>query len=98
MKQFYLKTYISDFNTLPFATVYSFNETDDQLDTLSKLILSVIDKHAPFVKTKFTRPPAPWIKSISCNATEIIGDMKRTKIQQTKTREPRESGETKSKK
>ena len=98
MKQFYLKTYISDFDTLPFATVYSFNETDDQLDTLSKLILSVIDKHAPFVKTKFTRPPAPWIKSISCNATEIIGDMKRTKIQQTKTGEPRESGETKSKK
>ena len=98
LKHFDLETYINDFKTLPFATMYSFNETDDQLDTLNKLILSVIDKHAPFVRTKFTRPPAPWIKSISCNATEIIGDMKRTKIQQTKTGEPRESGETKSKK
>ena len=47
--------------------MYSFNETDDQLDTLNKLILSVIDKHAPLVKTKFTRPPAPWMKDIKDN-------------------------------
>ena len=56
---FNLETCINDFKTLPFSIVYSFNETDDQLDILNKLILSVIDKHAPLVKTKFTRPPAP---------------------------------------
>ena len=67
MKNFELETYINDFKTLPFSTVYSFNETDDQLDTLNKLILSVIDKHAPLVKTKFTRPPAPWMKDIKIN-------------------------------
>ena len=33
MKHFDLETYINDFKTLPFATVYSINETDDQLDT-----------------------------------------------------------------
>ena len=54
LKHFDLETYINDFKTLPFVTVYSFNETDDQLDTLSKLILSVIDKHAPLVKTKLS--------------------------------------------
>ena len=59
LKHFDLETYINDFKTLPFATVYSFNKTDDQLDTLNKFILSVIDKDAPLVKTKFTRPPAP---------------------------------------
>ena len=47
--------------------MYSFNETDDQLDTLNKLILSVIDKHAPLVKTKFTRPPTLWMKDIKIN-------------------------------
>ena len=47
--------------------MYSFNETDDQLETLNKLILSVIDKHGPLVKTKFTRPPAPWMKDIKDN-------------------------------
>ena len=30
LKHFNLETYINDFKTLPFATVYSFNETDDQ--------------------------------------------------------------------
>ena len=29
------------------------------LDTLNKLILMVIDKHAPLVKTKFSRSPSP---------------------------------------
>ena len=33
LKHFDLETYINDFKTLPFATVYSINETDDQLDT-----------------------------------------------------------------
>ena len=47
--------------------MYSFNETDDQLDNLNRLILSVIDKHAPLVKTKFTRPPATWMKDIKDN-------------------------------
>ena len=57
LKHFDLKTFINDFKLLSFTTVYSFNETDNQLDILSKLILSVIDKHAPLNKTKFTRPP-----------------------------------------
>ena len=67
LKHFDLETYINDFKALPFATMYSFNETDDQLDTLNKSILSVIDKHTPLVKTKFTRPSAPWMKDIKIN-------------------------------
>ena len=43
-------------------------------------------------------PGGKTLKSISYNANEIIGDMKRTKIQQTKTGEPTKSPETKSKK
>ena len=67
LKHFDLETYINGFKTLPFGTMYSFDETDDQLDTLNKLILSVIDKHAQLVKTKFTRPPTPWRKDIKIN-------------------------------
>ena len=40
LKHFDLETYINDFKTFPFATVYSFNETDDQLDTLNTHHLS----------------------------------------------------------
>ena len=67
MKHCDLETCINGFKTLPFATAYSFNETDDQLDTLNKLIFSVIDKHAPLFKTKFTRPPALCMKDIKIN-------------------------------
>ena len=74
LKHFDLETYINDFQVLPFATMYSFNETDDQLDTLNKLILSVIDKHAPLVKTKFTRPSAPWMKDIKTNKLQLDRD------------------------
>ena len=65
LKHFDLEIYINDFKTLPFAI-----ETDDQLDTLHKLILSVIDKRAPHVKTKFTRPPGPWMKDIKINGLQ----------------------------
>ena len=61
------KNKVLHLDVLPFATVYSFNDTDDQLDILNKLILSIIDKHAPFVKTIFSRPAAPWIKDIKIN-------------------------------
>ena len=30
----------------------------------NKLILDCIDRHAPLKRTKFTRPPAPWIKQL----------------------------------
>ena len=52
----------------------SFNETDDQLDTLNKLILSVIDKRAALAKTKLTRPPAPWMKDIKINKLQCERD------------------------
>ena len=35
LKHFNLETYINDFKTLPFATVYSFNETDEQINSFS---------------------------------------------------------------
>ena len=48
--------------------MYSFNETNDQLDTLNQLILSVIEKHAPFVKTK------SLVKTKSKSKTWFIND------------------------
>ena len=50
--------------TLPFTSAYSFDDTEDQLDTLNKLILTAIDKHGPIVRTKFTGPPPPFMKGV----------------------------------
>ena len=48
--RFDLETFVTDFKTSPFTAVCSSDETEDQLDTLNKLILIVINKHAPLVK------------------------------------------------
>ena len=59
MKDFSIKDYVDDFKTLPLALVHSFEDPNEQLDTLNNLILECIERHAPSVKTKFTHPPAP---------------------------------------
>ena len=47
--------------------LYSFDDPNDQLDTLSKLILNAINEHAPLTKTTFTRSSASWIKDFEIN-------------------------------
>ena len=64
MKHFNIKDYIDDFKTLPLSLVYSFEDPDEQLDTLNNLILTRLERHAPLVKAKFTHSPAPWIKQL----------------------------------
>ena len=64
MKHFNIKDYIDDFKTLPSALVYSFENLNEQLDTLNSLILECINQQATFVKNKFTNPPAPWMKEL----------------------------------
>ena len=64
MKNFNTKEYYTDFSTLPFSTVYNFGNPDDQLAMLNKLVLDCIDRHAPLKRTKFTLPPAPWMKQL----------------------------------
>ena len=67
LKNFELEKYVQDFRALPISLVYSFDDPNDQLDTLNKLILNAINEHAPLTKTKFTRPPAPWMKDFEIN-------------------------------
>ena len=60
MKHFNIKDYIDNFKTLPLSLVYSFEDPNEQLDTLDNLILECIERHAPLVKTKFRHSPAPY--------------------------------------
>ena len=70
LKNFELKKYVQDFKTLPKSLVYSFDNPNDQLDTLDKLILNEINEHAPLTRTKFMRPTAPWIKDFEIKKLE----------------------------
>ena len=64
MKHFNIKDYMDDFKALPLVLVYSFEDPNEQLDTLNNLILECIERHALLVKTKFTHPPASWMKQL----------------------------------
>ena len=60
-----INSYVSDFQELPLNLVYAFDEPDDQVTILNKLVLDCIEKHAPIKKVRLTRPVAPWIKDES---------------------------------
>ena len=64
MNNFNTKEYYTNFSTLPFSTVYSFDNPGDQLAMLNKLVLDCTDRYAPLKTTKFTRTPAPWMKQL----------------------------------
>ena len=54
-----------DFKLISFSIVYIFDEPEDQLFILNKLItLHCIEEHAPLRRVKFTRTPAPWMKEL----------------------------------
>ena len=63
-KSFNLENHINDFSQLLLSTVYSFDEPDNQVKTLNKLITGYLSRHASTKRTKFTRPPAPWMKTL----------------------------------
>ena len=60
-----MNSYVSDFRELPLNLVYAFDEPDDQVTILNKLVLDCIEKHAPIKRVRLTRPVAPWMKDES---------------------------------
>ena len=58
--------------------VYAFDEPDDQVTILNKLVLNCIEKHAPIKRVRLTRPVVPWIKD------ESIVNLKTQNITDTK--------------
>ena len=72
MKNFELQSYVNDAAMLPYNMVYATDSANDTLDSLNKLLLSCIERHAPLKRIKITRPQAPWMKDL------VIGDLRRT--------------------
>ena len=74
MNNFNTKEYYTNFSTLPFSTVYSFDNPDDQLAMINKLILDCIDRHAPLKRRNFIRAPGPWMKQLDIIELQKQGD------------------------
>lgn len=44
--------------------LYDFNDPQDQLAVLNKLVFDSINQHAPLKRAKLTRLAVPWIKEL----------------------------------
>ena len=53
-----MNAYIADFQQLPLNLIYRFDDPDDQVNILNKLINDCITEHAPLKRVKMTRPIA----------------------------------------
>ena len=49
-----INSYVSDFRELPLNLVYAFDEPDDQVKILNKLVLDCIEKHVPIKRARLT--------------------------------------------
>ena len=56
-----MENYVTDFQQLPLNLVYSFDDQDDQVAMLKKLVADYINIHAQLKRVKLTRPIAPWM-------------------------------------
>ena len=54
------ENYVTDFQQLP-LNLYSFDDPDDQVAMLNKLITNCINIHAPLKRVKLARPIGPWM-------------------------------------
>ena len=57
-KDLNMNDYVADFKLLPTSLVFGFDDPNDQIAMLNKLITDCIADHALIKKIKFTRPPA----------------------------------------
>ena len=74
-----MSKYTSDFKQLPTSLVYAFDEPDDKISVLNKLVNQYLSEHAPMKQTKFTRPLAPWMKDPEISSAKNFLDNLRTK-------------------
>ena len=60
-KSLVMENYVTDFQQLTLNWVYLFDDPDDQVAMLNKLITGCINIHEPSKRVKITRPIAPWM-------------------------------------
>lgn len=79
-KRFSLNDYITDFSQLPFNIVYAVDDPNDKVSMLNHLITECLSRHAPLKRTRFTRPPAPWMQDpIINNSKNALEEIRKTK-------------------
>ena len=77
--------FVCDVSELPFSLVYAVDDPDEKISILNDLLRTCIDRHAPLVRCKITRPPAPWLKDVNIQNLQSERDRLRLTAHQTQT-------------
>ena len=56
-----MENYVTDFQQPSLNLVYSFDDPDDQVPMLNKLIIDCINIHSTLKRAELARPIVPWI-------------------------------------
>ena len=59
MKDFDQQHYKETFTSLPFTTIFTLNDPEDQLGILNDPTIKHLKEHAPMKRIRVTRQPAP---------------------------------------
>ncbi|XP_066923457.1 uncharacterized protein [Clytia hemisphaerica] len=78
-KNFNFAAFKTDIRQIPFNLVYAFDTAEEKLDIFNKLFTDCLDRHAPLIRQKLTRPPAPWLKDLNISEKQKERDYLRTK-------------------
>lgn len=76
-KNLNIESFVTDFSQLPFNLVYAVSDPEEKLDIFNKLILGCLDNHAPLIRIRVTRPPAPWMKDLNIRSLQSQRDVYR---------------------
>ena len=83
VKSFCSEDFVRDVSELPFSLVYAVDDPDEKISILNDLLRTCIDRHAPLVRCKITRPPAPWLKDVNIQNLQSERDRLRFTAHQT---------------
>ena len=83
-KTFDKTAFINDFQTIPFAVAESFDDPDDQLHIINKLVNECLERHCPLIRIHVRRPPAPWMRTPNIENLKLQMDKLREDALSTK--------------
>ena len=78
-----MESFITDFSQLRITSVYAVNDPEEKMDIFNTLISGCLDKHAPVIRIRVTRPPAPWMKDLNITSLQAHRNVCRYNAHQT---------------
>ena len=72
-----------DIERLPFNLVYAVECPEVKLNIFNELFVSCFNEYDPLIKTKITRPPAPWLKDLNIDQLQRERNVLRKRAHET---------------